>query len=112
MNQELVKSTSVIKVAIMTIQMIPVTQMKPSHVPQNQHLLLSVKMNGTQRRIMVSSQRMHCKYCGMLKGTSQAEAMSNSEKNQAHSLSHYRVTLSHSVVNSVKIMLFNSVATF
>jgi len=45
-------------------------------------------MNGTQRRGLVSSRRMHCMYSGMAKGTSLAEAMSNSEKNQAHSLRH------------------------
>jgi len=41
---------------------------------------LSAKMNGTQRRTLVSHWRMHCTYCGVPKGTSQAEATSNSEK--------------------------------
>jgi len=34
----------------------------------------------TQRRAVVSPLRMHCMYSGMAKGTSQAEAMLNSEK--------------------------------
>jgi len=37
-------------------------------------------MNGTQRRTLVSPLRMYCKYSGMAKVTSLAEAMSNSEK--------------------------------
>ena len=45
----------------------------------NQHFSLSVKMNGTQRKILVSPRRMHGMYCGMPKGTSWAEVMSNSE---------------------------------
>jgi len=48
-------------------------------------------MNGTQRRTLVSHSRMHCMYSGMEKGTSQAEGMSKSEKNQAHSLQPYHV---------------------
>jgi len=36
---------------------------------------------------------MHCIHSGMAKGTSWAEAMSNSEKNQASSLRHCRVIL-------------------
>ena len=41
---------------------------------------LSAKMNGTQRRTLVSPRRMHYTYCGMPKGTSWAEVMPNSEK--------------------------------
>jgi len=37
-------------------------------------------MIGTQRRAVLSPWRMHCIYSGMVKGTSRAEAMSNSEK--------------------------------
>ena len=48
------------------------------HVQQpNQHFSLSAKMNGTQRKTLIS---LHCTNCGVTKGTSQAEAMSNSEK--------------------------------
>jgi len=32
------------------------------------------KVNGTQRRAVVSPRRMHCMYSGMAKGTSRAEA--------------------------------------
>ena len=46
-------------------------------------------MNGTQRKTLVS----HEEYCGMPKGTFRAEATLKSEKNQARSLSRYRVTL-------------------
>ena len=55
---------------------------KGSHhmLPPNRHLLLSTKKNGTQSRTLVSPRRMHCMYCGMPKGTSQAEVTSNSEK--------------------------------
>ena len=68
---------------------------KGSHhvLAPNQHLSLSAKMNGTQRRTLVSPWRMHCTYCGMPKDTCRAEATSNSEKNQTRSLSCYRVTL-------------------
>jgi len=49
-------------------------------LPQNRYFLWLTKMNGTQRRALVSPQRMHCMYSGMTKGTSWAEVMSNSEK--------------------------------
>jgi len=39
-------------------------------------------MNGKQRRTLVSPLRMPCVYCGMSKGTSRAEAMSNGKKNK------------------------------
>ena len=70
------KSTSAIKIATMKN-----TDYFGSHhvLPPNRHLSLSAKMNGTQRRTLVSPRRMHCTYCGMLKGTCQAEATSNSE---------------------------------
>jgi len=41
---------------------------------------LSAKMNGTQRRTLVSPWRMHCMHCSMPKGTTWAEATSNSKK--------------------------------
>jgi len=49
-------------------------------LPLNRHFSLWTKMNGAQRRAVVSPWRMHCMYSGMAKGTSQAEATSNSEK--------------------------------
>jgi len=45
-------------------------------------------MNGTQRKALVSPCRMHCIYSGMEKGTSQAEAMSNSKKIKPVALSY------------------------
>jgi len=68
---------------------------KGSHHMQRPNLCfsLSAKMNGTQRRTLVSPWRMHCTYYDMPKDTSHAEVTSNSEKNQACSLSRYRATL-------------------
>jgi len=59
-------------------------QYKSTTVPQNQYFSWWAKMNGTQKR---TPWRMHCMYSGMAKA-SRAEVKSNSEKNQAHSLSH------------------------
>jgi len=42
------------------------------------------KINGTQRRAVVSPWRMHCMHSGMAKGTSRAEATLNSEKIKSH----------------------------
>ena len=60
-------------------QFLVYTQRKPSRAT-TKLTLLSAKMNGTQRRTLVSPCRMHCMYSGMPKGTSRAEATSNSEK--------------------------------
>jgi len=49
----------------------------------NRHFSWWTKMNGTQRKAMLSPWRTHCMYSGMAKGTSQAEATS---KNQACSI--------------------------
>jgi len=49
-------------------------------LPQNRHLLWWAKMKGTQKRALVSPWRMLCMHSSMAKGTSQAEAMSSSEK--------------------------------
>jgi len=49
---------------------------KASHATANQYFSLSAKMNGTQRKTLVSLNRMHLMYCGMIKGTSWAKAMS------------------------------------
>ena len=46
----------------------------------NQHLGLSAKRNGAQRRTKVSAQYVYFTYCGIPKGTSRDEATSNSEK--------------------------------
>jgi len=86
------KSTSVIKVDTMK-STDDFSLCKGSHHVQPR-LSLSTKMNGTQRRTLVSPRRTHCMHCGMPKGTSLAEATSNSEKiNRASSLSRYQVTL-------------------
>jgi len=49
-------------------------------LPLNWHFSWWTKMNGTQRRAVVSPWRMHCMYSGIVKGTSRAEATSNIEK--------------------------------
>ena len=55
-------------------------QMQESHqASMNQYLGLSAKKNLTQGKKICES-IVHCTYCSMQKGTSQAEAMSNSEK--------------------------------
>ena len=54
--------------------------MQLSHATTKSTLLLSAKMNGTQRRTLVSPRKMHYVYCGIPQGTSWAEATSNSEK--------------------------------
>ena len=61
---------------------------KGSHHVQfpNSRFSMSAKMNGTQRRILASSWRMHSTYCNVQKGTSQAEATSEQSKNQALAL--------------------------
>ena len=74
------KSTSAIRVATMKYTDDFCFEGKPSRATAKSTLSLSAKMNGTQRRTLVSPRRMYCTYCGMLKGTSLAEAMSNSEK--------------------------------
>jgi len=62
-------------------------------LPQNRYFLWRTKMNGTQRRALVSPWRMHYMYSGMAKGTSGAEAASNSEKTKpVYSLSHCWIT--------------------
>ena len=48
-------------------------------LPPNQHFFLSAKVNGTQRRTLVSPRKMHGTYCGMPKDTSRAEAILNNE---------------------------------
>jgi len=75
------KSTSVVKVATMKSTNNFSLRKGSHHVqPPNYCFSLSAKMNGTQRRTLVSPWRVHCMHCGVPKGTSQAEATSNSEK--------------------------------
>jgi len=49
-------------------------------LPLNWHFSWWPKMNGTQRRAVLSPWRTHCMYNGMAKGASWAEATSNSKK--------------------------------
>ena len=64
--------------------------------------LLSAKMNGTQRRTLVSPWRMHCTYCGMPKGTPRAEAMLNREKIKSVALAVIELRLSEGISQSVR----------
>jgi len=68
-------------------------------LPQNWHFSWWAKMNG---RALVSPWRMHCVYSGMAKGTSRAEATSNSEKIEPVALAmlsntNLKASVSHSV---------------
>ena len=87
------KSTSAIKIATMKIRTIPFSKGSHHVLAPKRHLSLSAKRMGHQRRTLVSPWRMYCTYCGMPKSTCRAEATSDSEKNQARSLSRRRVTL-------------------
>ena len=89
------KNTSTIKVATMKNTNNFCYKVEGSHhmLPPNQHFSLSAKMNGTQRRTVVSPRRMHCTYCGMPKGTSRAQATLNSEKIKPISLAVIKLCL-------------------
>ena len=67
------KSTSTFKIATMKNMDDFRYKGKLSCASPNRHFSLSAKMNGTQKRTLVSPKRMHCTYCGMPKGTCQAE---------------------------------------
>jgi len=75
-------------------------------------LFISVQMNGTQRRTLVSPLRIHYTHCSMPKGTSRAEVMSNREKNQARSLSHrfegIKQLISQSVSRKFRLQFFKT----
>jgi len=81
-------------------------ELKPSRA---RHLLWGVKMNGTQRRTLVSPSRMHCIYSGMAKSTSQAEATSNSEKIKPIALAIVELCESESIRQSVRQLVSQSV---
>ena len=72
-------------------------------LPPSRHFSLSAKMNGTQRRTLVST------YCGMPKGTSWAEAMSNSEKIKPVALTVIELCLTEGISQSVTYLLSQSV---
>ena len=91
------KSTSAVKVTTMNNRTICI--MKGSHyvLLPNQHLLLLAKINGIQRRTLVNLCIMHCTYCSMLKGTSQAKPMPNSEKIKLVALAVFELCLSEGI---------------
>ena len=63
----------------------------------NQHLGLSVKRNGTQRRTKVSPWCVHCTYCGMAKGTSPDKVTSNGEKIKSIALAIIKLRLTEGI---------------
>ena len=75
----------------------------------NQWFSLSAKMNGTQRRILL---RMHCTYFGMPKGTSRAEATSNSEKIKPIALAVIELCLTEGISQVISQSEENSVWKF
>jgi len=86
-------------------------------LPQNQHYSWWAKMNGIQRKALVSPWRMHWMYSGIAKGTSWVEVTSNSKKNQAlaDGLGHCRVTQTwrhQSAKQLVNQSVENSINTF
>jgi len=90
------KLTSAIKVApLKIIQLISVTNGSHQCLPQNRHFSQWGKVNGTQRRVLVSPWRMHCMYSYsiiMATGTSQAEAKLNSKTIKPVTLAmHYQI---------------------
>ena len=97
------KSTSVLKVATMK-NVDDFSLRKGSHhvQPPNQRFSLSAKMNGTQRRTLVSPWRMHCTHCGMPKGTSRAEATLNSEKIKPVAIAVIKLCLTEGISQAVR----------
>ena len=91
------KSTPEIKVATMKNMDDFHYQGKSSSATTKLTLLLSAKMNGTQRRTLVSPWRMQCMYCGMPKGTSQAEVTLNIEKIKPVALAIIELHLSEDI---------------
>jgi len=82
------KSNCVIKVA--RYRIIPLKRGGHRMQPPNRHFSLSAKMDGTQRRALVSPRRMYCTNCVCLSGQSDTKKW----KNQMRSLSHCQVMTS------------------
>jgi len=72
------KTTFVIKVAAMKITDDLMEAIMC--LPLNWHFSWWTKMNGTQRRAVLSPRRTHCIYSGMAKGTFRAEVTSHNKK--------------------------------
>ena len=80
-NEELLKSTSTIKVATMKNMDDFRYEGKPSHTTAKSTLFAVSKDEwDTNEENGKSMKRMHCTYCGMPKGTSRVEVTLNSEK--------------------------------
>ena len=89
------KSTSVLKVATMK-NTDDFSLRKGSHHVQHQINAFHCQ-SGTQRRTLVSPWRVRCTYSGTPKGTSRAEATSNSEKIKPVSLAVTELCLSEGI---------------
>jgi len=77
--------------------------------PPNQCFSLSARMNGTQRRTLVNPSRIHCTSSSMPKGTSWAEATSNSEKIKPVALAVIELCLTECIRQSISQSEENSV---
>ena len=98
------ESKTVWKAPVQPLQKIrTISITKGSHhvLPPNWHFSLSAKINGTQRRTLVSPWRMNCTYCGMPKGTSRVEATSNNEKIKPIALAVIMLCFSEGISQSV-----------
>jgi len=66
-------------------------------LPQNRHLLWWAKMNGTQRRVLLSPWRIYYMHYGVPKGTSRDKATSNSKKIKPIALAVIKLRLSEGI---------------
>jgi len=78
-------------------------------LPLNWHFSWWTKINGTQRRAVLSPWRRYCMYISMAKGTSQAEATSNSKKIKPVALAIVELHKSESIRQAVSQLLSQSV---
>ena len=101
------KSTSAIKIATMKNTDNFHYEGKPSRAKAK--LTLFVVNKRTQRGTLVSPSRMHCIYCCMPKGTSQAKAMSNGKKIKPLALAVIELHLSEGISQSVSQSVENSI---
>ena len=85
---------------------------KLPHATTKSTLSLSVKMNGTQKRTLVSPRRKHCMYYGIPKGTCPAEAMPNGTKIKPITLAVIKLHLSEGISQPVSQLVEKFHLTF
>jgi len=110
-NQHLFKRTSAIKVTTMKIMDDLCYELMEAIMclSQNQHFSQWEKINGTQRRALVSLWRMHLIYRDMAKGTSWAEATLNSKKIKPIALVILELCWSEGISQAVSQSVENSI---